>query len=79
MAKKAPTAKKPTADSSKCLIDAIATVKQLQDFVQEHGSVDKALAAVARVQGLVELTDGFCQLKQALEIVGGQKSAAPQE
>ena len=77
MAKKAPTPKKPTADHSKCLIDAIATVKQLQDFVQEHGGVEKALAAVARVQGLVEMTDGFCQLKQALEIVG-QASAAPQ-
>jgi hypothetical protein len=77
MAKKAATEKKPTADSCKCLIDAIATVKQLQDFVHEHGSVEKALAAAVRVHGLMEMTGGFCQLKQALEIVG-QESAPPQ-
>ena len=77
MAKKSPTAKKPTPDSSKCLIAAIATVKQLQDFVQEHGTVEKALAAAARVHGLIEMTGGFDRLKQALEIVG-QASAAPQ-
>jgi hypothetical protein len=78
MAKKAPIAKKPTADSCKCLIDAIATVKQLQDFVQEHGSAEKALAAAARVHGLIEMTGGYCQLKQALEIVSGKEAAAPQ-
>ena len=38
MAKKTPTPKKPTTGSSKQLIDAIATVKQLQDFVKEHGT-----------------------------------------
>jgi hypothetical protein len=80
MAKKVPIAKKPTADHSKCLIDAIATVKQLQDFVQEHGNVENALATAARVQGLIEMTGGYCQLKQALEIVGGkEQSAVPQE
>jgi hypothetical protein len=78
MTKKAPTPKKPTSDSSKCLIDAIATVKQLQDFVQEHGSAEKALAAATRVHGLIKMTGGFDQLKQALEIVG-QGPAAPQE
>jgi hypothetical protein len=77
MAKKVPTPKKPTTDSCKCLIDAIATVKQLQDFVQEHGDAEKALAAATRVHGLIEMTGGFCQLKQALEIVG-QKSVAQQ-
>jgi hypothetical protein len=74
MAKKTPTPKKPTTDSSKNLINAIATVKQLQDFVKEHGTVEKALAAAVRVQGLIELTGGFNHLKQALEIVG-QESA----
>ncbi len=79
MAKKAPIAKKPTAESSQCLIDAIATVKQLQDFVGEHGGVERALAAAARVNGLIEMTGGYCQLKRALEIVGGQAPAGPQQ
>ena len=78
MAKKVPTPKKPASDSSKCLIDAIATVKQLQSFVEEHGGVEKALAAAVRVHGLIKMTGGFDQLKQALEIVG-QEPAAPQE
>jgi hypothetical protein len=77
MAKKAPAPKKVVADSSKQLIEAIATVKQLQDFVKEHGSAEKALAAVLRVQGLIEMTGGCEQLKQALEIVG-QEAAVPQ-
>jgi hypothetical protein len=76
MAKKTPVAKK--SDSSKQLIEAIATVKQLQDFAKEHGTVEKSLAMVARVRGLVEMTGGFDQLQQALEIVG-QQSAAPQQ
>jgi hypothetical protein len=75
MAKNTPAAKKTTAGGSKQLIDAIATVKQLQDFVKEHGTVEKALAAAVRVHGLIEMTGGFDQLKQALEIVG--KEAVP--
>jgi hypothetical protein len=78
MATKTPTPKKTTTDSSKNLIDAIATVKQLQDFVKEHGSVEKALAAAVRVHGLIEMTGSFDQLKQALEIVG-QESATTTE
>jgi hypothetical protein len=78
MAKKTPAPKKATTDSNKNLIDAIATVKQLQDFVKEHGNVEKALAAAVRMQGLIEMTGGFDQLKQALEIVG-QQSAPPTE
>jgi hypothetical protein len=76
MARKTTTSKKPTTDSSKTLIDAIATVKQLQDFVKEHGTAEKALAAAVRVHGLIEMTGGFDQLKQALEIVG-QGSTTP--
>ena len=72
MAKKAAVPKKQTADSSQQLIDAIATVRQLQDFIKEHGTLEKALATVIRVHGLIELTCGFDQLKQALEIVGRQ-------
>ncbi len=77
MAKKAPALKQQTTGSSQQLIDAIATVKQLQDFIKEHGALDKALAAATRVHGLIEMTGGFGQLKQALEIVGGE--AAPPE
>jgi hypothetical protein len=77
MAKKAPAPKKPAAGSSKQLIDAIATVKQLQDFVKEHGTVEKALAAAVRVHGLIEMTGSFEALKEALEIVG-KESAPPQ-
>ena len=77
MAKKTPAAKKPATESSKQLIDAIATVKQLQDFVNEHGTVEKALAAAVRVQGLIEMTGSFHPLKQALEIVG-KEPAPPQ-
>lgn len=77
MAKKTPAAKKTATNGSQQLIEAIATVKQLQDFVKEHGTVEKALAAAVRVQGLIEMTGGFNQLKQALEIVG-QESPAPQ-
>ncbi|MEN6449916.1 MAG: hypothetical protein ABFC96_05430 [Thermoguttaceae bacterium] len=74
MAKKSPAPKKTTSDSSQQLIDAIATVKQLQDFVKEHGSVEKALAAAVRVHGLIEMTGGFDQLTKALEIVGQESS-----
>jgi hypothetical protein len=76
MAKKTPP-KKQTVDTCSQLIDAIAIVKQLQEFVQEHGTLEKALAAAVRVHGLIEMTGGFCQLKQALEIVG-QEPAPPQ-
>jgi hypothetical protein len=75
MAKKTPP-KQPAVDCSKHLIDAIAIVKQLQEFVDEHGSLEKALAAAVRVNGLIEMTGSFCQLKQALEIVG-QPAAPP--
>jgi hypothetical protein len=78
MAKKTPVPTKATADHSKCLIDAIATVKQLQDFVAQHGTVESALAAATRVHGLIQMTGGFDQLKQALEIVG-QEATPPQQ
>jgi hypothetical protein len=77
MPKKAPAPKKPEADSSRQLVEAIVTVKHLQDFIKEHGGVDKALEAVARVNQLIELTGGVEQLKQALSIVG-QENAPPQ-
>jgi len=78
MAKKTPVPKKPTTGSSTQLIDAIATVKQLQDFVKEHGSLEKALATAVHVHDLIEMTGGFDQLKHALEIVG-QEAASPQQ
>jgi hypothetical protein len=78
MAKKTPAPKKPTADSSKQLIEAVATVIQLQGFIKEHGALEKALAAAVRVHGLIEMTGGFDQLKQALEIVG-KETVVPQQ
>ena len=70
MVKKTAAPKKPTTGTSKQLIDAIATVTQLQDFVKEHGTLDKAVAAAVRVHGLIKMTGGFDELKAALEIVG---------
>lgn len=80
MVKKAPAVKKPGPDSTKQLVDAIATVKHLQDFIQEHGGLNQAVEAVDRVYKLIELTGGVDELKQALAIVGGegqQPEAAP--
>ena len=45
MAKKTPVATKKTPqkiDATKQLVDAIFTVKQLQNFIKEHGSLEKA-------------------------------------
>ena len=80
MAKKAVAApKKPEASApNQQLVDAIITVKGLQDFIQQHRGVAQALSAVAGVQKLVDLTGGFESLTQALAIVGGEP-AAPQE
>jgi len=74
MAKKAPAAKPQSDDSSKQLVEAIVTVRNLQEFIREHGDVQKALEAVGRVHKLVDLTGGFSQLREALSIVG-QESA----
>ena len=80
MAKKAAAPIKPQADdSSKQLVDAIITVKNLQEFIREHGEVQKALDAVGRVQKLVQMTGGFEQLQQALSIVGQENSPAAAE
>ena len=77
MAKKAAAPIKPQADdSSKQLVDAIITVKNLQEFIREHGEVQKALDAVGRVHKLVEMTGGFEQLQQALSIVGQENAPA---
>jgi hypothetical protein len=75
MAKKSPVSKQPATGGSQQLINAIATVKQLQDFIKEHGDVERALAAATRVHGLIEMTGGFASLKQALEIVGKEPAA----
>jgi len=80
MAKKAAVPAKPQSDdSSKQLVDAIITVKNLQEFIRDHGDVQKALDAVGRVHKLVELTGGFEPLNQALSIVGQEdKPAGPE-
>ena len=62
---------KPTTE----LVEAIIAVKHLQEFIQEHGSLEKSLAAVDRVCQLSHLTGGFDKLKKALEIVGGGAQA----
>jgi hypothetical protein len=79
MAKKkvVPATKKETEGEGQQLVDAIVTVKHLQDFVHAHGGVEKALEAVVKVHELMQLTGGFEQLKQALEIVG--KGPAPMQ
>jgi hypothetical protein len=77
MAKKVPAPKKPTPDSTQQLIDAIVAVKRLQEFIRDHGGLEKSLDAVAGVHELVELTGGFDSLKQALETVGNE--TAPQQ
>jgi hypothetical protein len=78
MAKKAPAPKSQASESNQQLVHAIVTVRQLQDFIKEHGGVDKALAAVVRVHELIGMTGGIAQLKQSLEIVG-QEPAQPQQ
>ena len=78
MAKKAVATKKPEvpAQSSKtqCLVEAIVTVRNLQDFIKDRGGLEAAVSTVARVSDLVALTGGFAELKSALEIVGREES-----
>ena len=70
MPKKTPAPKEPTTGSPQQLFDAIAVVKQLQDFIKEHGTLEDALAAVDRFHGLIDLTGGLNGLKEALTLVG---------
>lgn len=79
MAKKSAPPKPQADDSTKQLVDAIITVKNLQEFIRDHGEVQKALDAVRRVHKLVELTGGFEQLTQALSIVGQENAPASAE
>lgn len=76
MAKKTAAAKPQSDDSKKQLVDAIVTVRNLQEFIREHGDVQKALDAVGRVHKLVDLTGGFAQLGEALSIVGQENAPA---
>lgn len=80
MAKRPVVSKKPEAETpcecKKQLVEAIVAVRHLQDFIQENGGLEKALAAVARVSELVKVTGGFDQLKEALEIVGKEPAPA---
>jgi hypothetical protein len=75
MAKKAATVKKPectqSVDQKKNLVEAIVTVRTLQDFIAERGGLDAALGTVSRVADLVAMTGSFADLKAAMEIVGG--------
>ena len=68
------TAKKPApakvAEKTQCLVNAIVTVKQLQNFIQGHGGLENAISQVTRVQELVKMTGGFEELKEAVSIVG---------
>jgi hypothetical protein len=82
MAKKAAIVKKPEvcspADKTKNLVEAIVTVRNLQDFIKDRNGLEAALGTVTRVGDLVALTGGFAELKAALEIVG-RESNAPSE
>ena len=81
MAKKAAVAKKPEVaapvDKTKNLVEAIVTVRNLQDFIKDRDGLEAALGTVTRVGDLVALTGGFAELKAALEIVG--REGAPAE
>jgi len=77
MSKKvAPPVKAQPDASSKQLVDAIITVRNLQEFIRAHGDVQKALDAVGCVRKLLELTGGFEQLNRALSIVGQENQPA---
>ena len=80
MAKKAAVAKKPEApapvDKTQNLVEAIVTVRNLQDFIKDRGGLEAALGTVTRVGDLVDLTGGFAELKAALEIVGREEAPA---
>ena len=80
MAKKATVVKKPEAsaqaDKTKNLVEAIVTVRSLQDFIKDRGGLEAALGTVNRVSDLVALTGGFTELKVALDIVGREGSTA---
>lgn len=78
MAKKAAVAKKPetatATDHTKQLVEAIATVRSLQDFIKERGGLEPALGTVTRVADLVCMTGSFGDLRAALEIVGREET-----
>ena len=80
MAKKVAAAKKPegttSSDHSKQLVEAIVTVRTLQDFIHERGGLEAALSTVTRVSDLVSMTGSFDDLKSALEIVGRESAPA---
>ena len=80
MAKKVTAVKKPEvvspSDKTKNLVEAIVTVRNLQDFIKDRGGLEAALDTVARVGDLVTLTGGFEDLKSALEIVGRETAPA---
>ena len=68
MAKKAAVVKKPEVPSSvgqdQNLVEAIVTVRNLQDFIKDRGGLEPALGTVARVGDLVALTGGFADSRQ---------------
>jgi len=81
MAKKAAVVKKPEVSStastkSQNLVEAIVTVRNLQDFIKDRGGLEAALGTVTRVGDLIALTGGFVELKAALEIVGRENTPA---
>jgi hypothetical protein len=80
MAKKAAVVKPSevcsSTDKTKNLVEAIITVRNLQDFIKDRGGLEAALGTVARVGDLVVLTGGFAELKAALEIVGRENATA---
>jgi hypothetical protein len=73
------SAKKPecataAVDHTKQLVEAIATVRTLQDFIKERSGLEAALGTVTRVADLVCMTGSFADLKAALEIVGREEA-----
>jgi hypothetical protein len=83
MAKKAAVVKKPDintlSEKTKVLVEAIVTVRNLQDFIKDRGGLEAALGTVTHVGDLVAMTGGFAELKAALEIVGRDSPPASAE
>ena len=69
-----PEPQKPSNSTAK-LVEAIVTVRNLQDFIRDRGGLDAAVGTVTRVSDLVTLTGGFDELKAALEVVGRESPA----
>ena len=73
MAKKVAVVNKPTPDNTKQLIDAIVAVKRLQEFIREHGSLEKSLVR-GRAGSRADATDRRIRYAEASPGNGGRRN-----